>query len=188
MAAFADDEQYDALGLADLVRRGKVMPIDLLEAAIDRVEARNPTVNAVIMPLYDHGRRAIADGLAGGPFRGGAFLVKALGAPLPGERMPRGSRFFADTPPSTFDSETVARLKRAGLVIFGRTNSCAAGLSLPCEPQLHGPPPPARAAAGRPPAPSLGPRPGLVGLERRRRRRGRRADASDGARQRRLRL
>ena len=36
---------------------------ELLEAAIQRVEARNPTVNAVIMPLYDHGRRAIADGL-----------------------------------------------------------------------------------------------------------------------------
>ena len=61
MAGFADYEQYDALGLADLVRRGKVAPTDLLEAAIERVEARNPTVNAVIMRLYDHGRRAIAD-------------------------------------------------------------------------------------------------------------------------------
>src|SRR4029450_9593555 len=51
----------------------------------------------------------------------------------------RGSRFFADTPASTFDSENVARLKRAGLVIFGRTNSCEVGLSLTCEPQLYGP-------------------------------------------------
>jgi len=63
MVAFSDYEQYDAIGLADLVRRGKVTPPELLEAAIQRVEARNPTVNAVIMPLYDHGRRAIADGL-----------------------------------------------------------------------------------------------------------------------------
>ena len=139
MAGFADYEQYDALGLADLVRRGKVTPAQLLDAAIERVEARNPKVNAVIMPLYDHGRRAIAAGLPDGPFRGVPFLLKDLGAPLTGERMTRGSRFFADTPPSTFDSENVARLKRAGLVIFGRTNSCEVGLSLTCEPQLYGP-------------------------------------------------
>jgi len=139
MGAFADYEQFDALGLADLVRRGKVAPTDLLEAAIQRVEARDGTVNAVIMRLYDHGRRAIADGLPDGPFRGVPFLLKDLGAPLTGERMTRGSRFFADTPPSTFDSENVARLKRAGLVIFGRTNSCEVGLSLTCEPRLHGP-------------------------------------------------
>jgi amidase len=138
MAAFADYEQFDALGLADLVRRGTVTPTDLLEAAIQRVEARDGTVNAVIMRLYDHGRRAIADGLPDGPFRGVPFLLKDLGAPLTGERMTRGSRFFADTPPSTFDSENVARLKRAGLVIFGRTNSCEVGLSLTCEPRLHG--------------------------------------------------
>ena len=139
MSGFADYEQYDALGLADLVRRGKVTPTELLEAAIARVEARNPKVNAVIMPLYDHGRRAIADGLPDGPFRGVPFLLKDLGAPLTGTTMTRGSRFFADTPPSTFDSENVARLKRAGLVIFGRTNSCEVGLSLTCEPQLYGP-------------------------------------------------
>src|SRR4026208_613042 len=136
MAAFADYEQYDALGPADLVRRGQGGPIALLEAAIDRVEARNPTVTAVIMPLYDHGRRAIADGLPDGPFRGVPFLVRDRGAPRAGERMTRASRFFADTPPSTFDSETVARLKRAGLVIFGRTNSCEVGRALTCEPQL----------------------------------------------------
>ena len=40
MSAFKDYEQYDALGLADLVRRGKVAPGDLLEAAIESVEAQ----------------------------------------------------------------------------------------------------------------------------------------------------
>jgi amidase len=53
--------------------------------------------------------------------------------------MTRGSRFFADTPPAGADSEHVKRLKRAGLVIFGRTNTCELGLSLTCEPQLYGP-------------------------------------------------
>ena len=139
MAGFPDYERHDGLGLADLVRRGAVTPLDLLEAAIERVEARNAAVNAVTMKLYDHGREAIARGLPDGPFRGVPLLLKDLGASLAGVRTTRGSRFFADAPPPAADSEHVARLKRAGFVIFGRTNTCELGLSLTCEPQLHGP-------------------------------------------------
>ena len=138
MGGFTEYEQYDALGLAELVRRKEVTPGELLEAAIERVEARNPAVNAVTMKLYDHGRHAIA-GLSDGPFGGVPFLMKDLTSPIAGVRMTRGSRFFADTPPSSADSEHVKRLKKAGLVIFGRTNTCELGLSLTCEPQLHGP-------------------------------------------------
>ena len=139
MSGFAEYEQYDALGLADLVRRKEVSPQELLDAAIERIEARNPAVNAVTMKLYEHGRRAIASGLPDGPFRGVPFLMKDLTSPIAGVAMTRGSKFFADTPPSPTDSEHVARLKRTGLVIFGRTNTCELGLSLTCEPQLHGP-------------------------------------------------
>ena len=139
MRAFRDYEQYDALGLADLVRRGKVKPGELLEAAIERVEARNPSVNAVVMKLHDYGRQAIADGLPDGPFRGVPYLMKDLTASIAGVRMTRGSKFFADTPPAAADSEHVKRLRRAGLVIFGRTNTCELGLSLTCEPRLYGP-------------------------------------------------
>ena len=139
MAGFTDYEAYDALGLAALVRQGKTSPLELLDAAIARVEARNPVVNAVVMPLYDHARRAIAAGLPDGPFTGVPFLVKDLTAPVAGVRMTRGSRDFAAAPPAATDSEHVARLKRAGLVIFGRTNTCELGLSLTCEPVLHGP-------------------------------------------------
>ena len=139
MRGFAEYEDYDALGLADLVRRKLVKPGELLEAAIERVETRNPEINAVTMKLYDYARKAIADGLPDGPLRGVPFLMKDLTSPVAGVRMTRGSKFFADTPPSPIDSEHVSRLKRAGLVIFGRTNTCELGLSLTCEPQLHGP-------------------------------------------------
>jgi Asp-tRNA(Asn)/Glu-tRNA(Gln) amidotransferase A subunit family amidase len=139
MTGFEDYEAHDALGLAELVRRKAVTPAELLEAAIARVEARNGTVNAVTMPLYDLARRAIAAGLPAGPFTGVPFLMKDLTASLAGVPMTRGSRFFAGTPAPTADSEHVARLRRAGLVIFGRTNTCELGLSLTCEPQLHGP-------------------------------------------------
>ena len=139
MSGFAEYEQYDALGLAELVRRKEVTPDELLDAAIARVEARNPAINAVVMKLYDHAHQAIAAGLPDGPLRGVPYLMKDLTSPVAGVRMTRGSRFFADTAPASADSEHVARLKRAGLVIFGRTNTCELGLSLTCEPQLHGP-------------------------------------------------
>jgi amidase len=139
MRGFADYEQYDALGLADLVRQRQVTPLELLEAAIERVEARNPAVNAVVLKLYDLARRTIASGLPDGPFAGVPYLMKDLTASIAGVPMTRGSRFFADTPPATADSEHVTRLKRAGLVIFGRTSTCEMGLSLTCEPQLYGP-------------------------------------------------
>ena len=138
MSAFKDYEHYDALGLAELVKQGKTTPSELLEAAIERVESRNSAVNAVTMKLYDYGRQVITDGVPDGPFKGVPFLLKDLTASLAGVKMTRGSKFFADTPPPTADSEHVKRLKRAGLVIFGRTNTCELGLSLTCEPQLHG--------------------------------------------------
>ena len=121
------------------MRRRTVTPTELLEAAIERVEARDPVVNAVVMKLYDLARRTIADGLPDGPFTGVPYLMKDLTASIAGVPMARGSRFFANTPPATADSEHVARLKRAGLVVFGRTSTCELGLSLTCEPQLYGP-------------------------------------------------
>ena len=138
MAAFADYENHDAVGLAALVASGETTPEELLEAAIERVEARNGAVNAVTNRLYDFARRAIAEGLPDGPLKGVPYLLKDLGASLAGCPTTRGSRFFQDVVPAE-DSEHVKRLKRAGVVIFGRTNTCELGLSLTCEPQLHGP-------------------------------------------------
>ena len=137
MAAFADYEKHDAVGLAAFVASGETAPEELLEAAIERVEARNGAVNAVTNRLYDYGRQAIADGLPDGPLRGVPYLLKDLSASLAGCPTTRGCRFFEDVVPGE-DSELVRRLKRAGVVIFGRTNTCELGLSLTCEPQLHG--------------------------------------------------
>jgi Asp-tRNA(Asn)/Glu-tRNA(Gln) amidotransferase A subunit family amidase len=139
VAGFAEYEQYDGLGLAELVKRGEVTPTEVLDAAIERVEARNDAVNAVIGRRYEYGRAAIAAGLPDGPFKGVPYLLKDLGGWLEGDTVTRGSRFFQDTPPAAADSEHVGRLKAAGLVIFGRTNSCELGLSLTCEPAAYGP-------------------------------------------------
>ena len=139
MSGFAEYESYDALGLAALIKAGEVSAAEVLDAAIARVEARNPAVNAVVTKLYDQAAQAIAAGLPEGPFAGVPYLVKALFTSVAGVRCAHGSRFFADLPPATEDSLHVARLKRAGMVIYGMTSSCEMGLSLTCEPQLHGP-------------------------------------------------
>lgn len=139
MNGFSEYQDHDALGLAALVRNGEVTPAELLDAAIACVEAHNPAINAVTMKLYDYARQAIDAGLPHGPLRGVPYLMKDLTASIAGVPMTRGSQFFADSPPSPFDSEHVKRLKRAGLVMFGRTNTCELGLSLTCEPRLHGP-------------------------------------------------
>jgi Asp-tRNA(Asn)/Glu-tRNA(Gln) amidotransferase A subunit family amidase len=139
MSGFTEYERYDALGLAELVRKREVTPDEVLDAALARVAARNPAINAVVMPLEDYARKAIAAGLPAGPFTGVPYLMKDLTASIAGVRMLRGSTFFADSPPATADSDHVTRLKRAGLVIFGRTNTCELGLSLTCEPRFGGP-------------------------------------------------
>ena len=138
MAGFEEYERFDGLGLAGLVRGGEISPAELLEAAIERVEARNPTVNAVVMEFYDRARDAIAAGLPEGPFTGVPYLVKDLSVAVAGTPTTRASRFFADAVPSE-DSEHVNRLKRSGLVIFGKTSTCELGLSLTCESQFYGP-------------------------------------------------
>ncbi|MBI4408668.1 MAG: amidase [Gemmatimonadetes bacterium] len=138
MNGFADFERYDGLGLAELVRMGEVKPGELLDAAIARVEERNPAVNAVVTRLYDEARGAIAGGLPAGAFTGVPYLLKDLGALYTGAVTSYGSRLFAGNV-ADHDSELTARLKRAGLVIFGKTNTPEMGLAPSTEPRLFGP-------------------------------------------------
>ena len=131
-------ESFDGLGLAGLVRRGDVSPAELLDLAISRVEARNPELNAVVTRLYDQARAAIAAGLADGPFTGVPYLLKDLGAHYAGAVTSFGSALFKDFVVD-HDSEITARLRRAGLVIFGKTNTPELGLTASTEPRLFGP-------------------------------------------------
>ena len=131
-------ESYDGLGLAGLVRSGDASAAELLDAAIARVEARNPEFNAVVSRLYDQARAAIAAGLPDGPFTGVPYLLKDLGAHYTGAVTSYGSSLFKDFVPD-HDSEITIRLKRAGLVIFGKTNTPEMGLAPSTEPRLFGP-------------------------------------------------
>jgi amidase len=128
----------DATAQAELVRKKQVEPIELVEAAIRRIEAVNPKINAVVTTLFDEGRKAASGPLPPGPFSGVPFLLKDLLASYAGVRMTSGSRFLRDYLPAV-DSELVVRLKKAGLIIIGKTNTPEFGLLPTTEPTFLGP-------------------------------------------------
>ena len=86
----------DATAQAELVRRGDVTPAELVDAAIERIEAVNPQLNAVIIPLYDKARAAAAGDLPDGPFRGVPFLLKDAVAHSAGDPYHCGMQVLKD--------------------------------------------------------------------------------------------
>ncbi len=128
----------DATAQAELVRRGELKPIELVDSAIERIERLNPAINAVVTPMYEQARTAAAGELPDGPFAGVPFLLKDLLASYAGVRMASGATLLRDFVPD-YDSELVKRLKRAGLIILGKTNTPEFGLMATTEPRLFGP-------------------------------------------------
>ncbi|UCD57237.1 MAG: amidase [Candidatus Hydrogenedentota bacterium] len=128
----------DATAQAELVRRKEVKAIELVDAAIGRIERLNPTLNAVVTPMYEEARRAATGELPDGPFTGVPFLLKDLGAVYGGVRQTSGSAFLRDFVPD-HDSELVVRQKRAGLIFVGKTNTPEFGILPTTEPHLFGP-------------------------------------------------
>ena len=138
MEAIDDFVLLDATAQAELVRKKEVKPIELVEAAIKRIERWNPTLNAVVTPMYDEARTAAIGQLPDGPFTGVPFLLKDILASYAGVRMTLGSNLLKDFVPD-HDSELVVRLKRAGLIIVGKTNLPELGILPTTEPQIFGP-------------------------------------------------
>jgi amidase len=137
MRGFREFGDYDALGLAELVRSKQVSPSELLDEAIRRLDAVESDVNAVPIRHEDFARRQIADGLSEGPFSGVPFLLKDL-TTLQGTRTTFGSRAFKDFVAQ--QSSTLAhRYVAAGLTIFGKTSTPEFGLTFTTEAVLHGP-------------------------------------------------
>lgn len=128
----------DAVGLADLIARREVSAAEVLEAAIVRLEAVNPRINAVIRPLVDDARALVAKGAPSGPLGGAPYLIKDISALMKGVPTTAGSRLFANNIPPA-DSAIVEQYRAAGLVIFGKTNTPELGLEPVTEPELFGP-------------------------------------------------
>ncbi|MGD1878432.1 MAG: amidase family protein, partial [Kiloniellaceae bacterium] len=92
--ALLDD--HDGLALADLIRRGEVSPLEVLDAVAARIDARNPAVNVVVHTNYEEARAELAAGPVEGPFAGLPFLVKDLYSFRKGWPCGNGSDWLAD--------------------------------------------------------------------------------------------
>jgi hypothetical protein len=81
--------QIRCTGLAELVKKKKVKPIELCEEAISRIEKINPVINAVICRMYDSAKQQAMKKLPPGPFGGVPFLLKDAVHRVAGFRSPR---------------------------------------------------------------------------------------------------
>jgi amidase len=113
----------DATAQAQLVASGELQPIDLVDAACERLERLNPQLNAVIHPALDSARALAASSeLSSGPFRGVPFLLKDIGGDQQGQPYHAGLRFLKDAKwTAREDSFFTKRINAAGLVTLGRT-------------------------------------------------------------------
>ena len=132
-------QDLDATGLAALVASGEATPDELLDDALARTARLNPAINAVVLVQEEAAREAIRQGLPRGPFRGVPFLLKDMGAEAVDLPSHQGSRVFAG---STYpvDASITARLRAAGLVMFGRTTAPEGGLGPATEAAVYGGP------------------------------------------------
>ncbi|MEU3190954.1 amidase [Streptomyces sp. NPDC006992] len=129
----AEYVNYDAVGLAELVAEGEVTAAELQAAALEATQAVDPQINAVAETW-----RADDEPKPGStPLAGAPFLIKDIGAAMAGRRMELGSRLAAGNV-ARADSFLTLRLRRAGLVTFGRTATSEMAYSITTEPVLYG--------------------------------------------------
>ena len=136
---FEEYAAFDGLGLAALVRGGEVTADELLTTALERVAATDPSIAAVVHVQEPVARAAIAAGLPEGPFTGVPFLLKDLGCEAIDFPTSMGSRLF-DGYRYSYDSEIFTRIRRTGLVTFGRTTSPEFGVGPTTEAKVYGRP------------------------------------------------
>lgn len=129
---------HDALAVAELVRTRKIGARELLDGTLERLRALSASLNAVT-DFYEGDLLEKSVASAGeGPFHGIPYLVKQLMAECAGTPTTLGSRFFGKAPVAAADSAAVVRMRRAGLVIVGRTNTSEFGLAPTTEPAFGG--------------------------------------------------
>ncbi|MDP8914738.1 MAG: amidase family protein [Pseudomonadota bacterium] len=128
----------DGMALAAMVREGAASPVELVEAAINRIERINPAINAVVHTAFDEARAAARRPLPDGPFRGVPFLVKDFGIGVAGWSRTSGSRFCRDVVDAE-DTGLTRRYREAGVVLLGRGASSEFGIVGNVDTALFGP-------------------------------------------------
>ncbi|UCH19692.1 MAG: amidase [Deltaproteobacteria bacterium] len=130
--------KFDGLGLAKLLQQKEVKASELADLALTAIKQLNPEINTVVGHIIEDSNQVDENDLPDGPFKGVPFLVKDLVVHSAGIPTDWGSRLTQNVV-FDYDTELMARFKKAGLVIIGRTNTPEFGLNVTTEPVLHGP-------------------------------------------------
>ncbi|MEE2786472.1 MAG: amidase family protein [Myxococcota bacterium] len=131
-------DEWDGLDMAARVASGDVSALDLVEAAIERIEAYNPQLNAVVHRQYERARQHARGQSHQSPFAGVPFLLKDLLGEDAGQPSTCSNAALAQWR-AAHDSELVRRFKDAGLNIVGRTNTPELGIYGVTESKFRGP-------------------------------------------------
>ncbi|CAH0345642.1 amidase family protein [Bacillus sp. CECT 9360] len=129
---------YDALGLAELLKGKEVQTQEILEEAIKQIEAINPNLNAVINKMYEQAKAAVRTLDMNNTFAGVPMLLKDITQEIEGEKITSGSKSFQDYL-AVRDAEFVRRVRNTGAVFLGQTNVPEFALMGITEPAFHGP-------------------------------------------------
>jgi amidase len=135
---FEEYRRYDALGLAELVRKKEVTASELVQIAITRAESVNPAINAIVHPLYEMAAEMAQQAPAASLFAGQPFVLKDLALEITGTPRSSGCQGYRNYI-SPHDSTLVERFRQAGLAFLGKSNTPEFGLTPYTEPRLFGP-------------------------------------------------
>ncbi len=134
-----DLSTMDATAMAELVSSGEASPLELVDAAIERVESVNDEINAVIHPLYEKARETARGELPDGPFKGVPFVLKDLGAAEAGQPLHMGMKVLKEAGfTAPVDTYLAERFRGAGLITIGKTNTPELGILPTTEPDAYG--------------------------------------------------
>ena len=151
MLSAEEYNRHDAVGLAALVATREVTAAEVLQESMARIEAAERPLNGVVTTCFDDAHRNVGALLPTGPLTGVPYLVKDLNTWVRGMPATNGSRALANFVPDR-DAVLVERLRTAGLILLGKTNTPEFGLNVCTAPALFGVTPnpfdPTRSAGG----------------------------------------
>jgi amidase len=138
MSRFIEYQELDGLGLAELVRNGEISVKEVCEEAVLCAEELNPSLNAIITPMYDLVEKQLNNIPKDSPFAGVPMLLKDTHHDYKGTPMSQGCEALKGVV-SDHDAEIVSRFKKAGLIVIGKTNTPEFKMGYITEPKAFGP-------------------------------------------------
>ena len=131
-------QNYDGLGLAQLIKNKELQPKEVVAEAIKAIEMHNPKLNAVINKLYLTAKTMAENIDLNGSYARGPMLVKDIAQEIEGQRIHSGSKAYQDHYAKA-DSNYVKKIRKTGAVFVGQTNIPEFGLMGITEPAIYGP-------------------------------------------------